>query len=128
MGPAALAAALLVPLLFGPLHGPIKRATRARLAAFIGSPAHLRFVAAAQRRQHPVLDAAVAVSAATVTVEFYLTLLPLLVWTGHPQLVARLVALLGLAGYACFAVKVRLRLAVDFASPRPCDTAAKRTP
>lgn len=108
MGPAALAAALLaVPLLAGPLHGPIKRATHARLAAAISAPSHLGLVAAVQRRRHRALDAAVAISAASVTVEFYLSLLPLLVWTlpAGPQLVARLVALLGLAGYAVFAIK-----------------------
>jgi membrane-associated phospholipid phosphatase len=93
--------------------------------------AQLPAVAAAQRaaasleRASPLLGRAlralVALSAATVTVEFYIAVLPLMIWGGGQMTLAglKLVGLLATSGYAAYALKDLL------ASPRPGEEAAR---
>lgn len=99
--------------LISPLHKPIRRLTRDYLRAQI--PQQLGLVAWAQQFTHPMLDQAVFFSAATVTIEFYLLLLPVLAWCGYDHLVAMLVGLMALQAVAVFGLKELLE------SPRPAD-------
>jgi membrane-associated phospholipid phosphatase len=128
--PAAWAAAgLLAACAARPLHPWIRAALSPALAHHVR--AQLPAVAAAQRAARSLeraapplgraLAAAVALSAATVTVEFYIAALPLLVWAGGPLALAglKLVGLLATSGYAAYALKDLL------ASPRPGEAAAR---
>jgi membrane-associated phospholipid phosphatase len=74
------------------------------------------------RAARSLLSALVALSAATVTVEFYIAALPLLIWSSSPGAALsglRLVGLLATSGYAAYALKDLL------ASPRPGEAAAR---
>jgi hypothetical protein len=95
---APLAALVVLSNIISPLHKPIRRITREFLKAHI--PQQLGLVAWAQQCTHPMLDQAVFLSAATVTIEFYLLLLPVLAWCGYDHLVAMLVALMALQAQA----------------------------
>eukprot|EP00775_Hariotina_reticulata_P005234 gene5234-5470_t len=109
---AACGALAGIVCILSPLHKHIKRHSNVFWTLV---PKQLGVVAAAQAYRHQLLDAAVAISAATVTLEFYLTLLPLLAWCGLDHLVALLVTLLGGSGYVVFALKDLLE------APRPAD-------
>lgn len=66
----------------------------------------LPWVAAAQTRSNKVLDLAVLLSAATITLEVYLTLIPLITWSGNEKVaLTRLLPHLALSGYVVFALK-----------------------
>jgi hypothetical protein len=95
---AALAALVVLLNMISPLHKPIRRMSRDFLHAHI--PQQLGLVAWAQQYTHRMLDQAVLLSAATVTIEFYLLLLPVLAWCGYDHLVAMLVALMALQAQA----------------------------
>eukprot|EP00882_Tetradesmus_deserticola_P006127 GHRQ01006450.1.p1 GENE.GHRQ01006450.1~~GHRQ01006450.1.p1 ORF type:complete len:211 (+),score=56.08 GHRQ01006450.1:1708-2340(+) len=110
---AALAVLVVLLNIISPLHKPIRRLIRDSLNAHISQ--QLGLVAWAQQFTHPMLDKAVFLSAATVTIEFYLLLLPVLAWCGYAHLVAMLVALMALQAQAVFGLKDLLE------SPRPAD-------
>eukprot|EP00877_Chromochloris_zofingiensis_P000882 jgi/Chrzof1/10795/Cz05g12110.t1 len=73
----------------------------------------LPWVRWAQSFTHPSLDVPVYASAITVSVEFYLSMLPTLIWLGHAELGMKLISLLAISGYVTFAIKDII------ASPRP---------
>jgi uncharacterized membrane protein len=95
---AALAALVVLLNIISPLHKPVRRLTRDFLHAQISQ--QLSLVAWAQQYTHRMLDQAVFFSAATVTIEFYLLLLPLLAWCGYDHLVAMLVGIMALQAQA----------------------------
>lgn len=79
-----------------PLHQPLKQLCRPALCKWI--PRQLRPVESAQRFQHPLLEVAVLLSAATVTVEFYVAGLAIMIWCNMQQQATILLAVLGLLG------------------------------
>jgi hypothetical protein len=101
---AALGGLLSLLAVASPLHPSVRRLCHAPLSA--ATVAQLPLVAATQRYCSRGLDLAVLVSAATITLEVYLTLLPLLIWSGAEGLVVcGLLPQLALAGYVVFAIK-----------------------
>lgn len=66
----------------------------------------LPLVAATQIYTSRLLDVAVLLSAATITLEVYLTLMPLLIWSGKQHaVITGLLPQLALSGYVVFAIK-----------------------
>jgi hypothetical protein len=105
MDPLA-AAGLLLSLLCvaSPLHKPIRQLCKQRLIGI--TIKQLPWVAAAQTYVSRPLDVAVLLSAATITLEVYLTLIPLLLWSGWAhEIAAGLLPHLALSGYVVFAIK-----------------------
>lgn len=124
MDPLAAAGFLLSLLcVASPLHKPIRQLCKQRLIRI--TIKQLPLVAAAQTYVSRPLDVAVLLSAATITLEVYLTLIPLLLWSGWAhEVAAGLLPHLALSGYVVFAIKdllvsvCLLRLAVLFRADR----------
>lgn len=120
MDPLAAAGFLLSLLcVASPLHKPIRQLCKQRLIGI--TIKQLPLVAAAQTYVSRPLDVAVLLSAATITLEVYLTLIPLLLWSGWAhEVAAGLLPHLAFSGYVVFAIKdllvsvCLLRLAVLF--------------
>ena len=113
LGLAGIAFVLTICTILAPLHVCTKRLCRPTLTKLVAS--QLRWVAWAQKCTNPVLDVFVYLSAITVTVEFYISFLPILVWCGLDEIVYSLVTLLALVSWVALAVKDILE------SPRPAD-------
>lgn len=105
MDPLACAGLLLCCLcVASPLHRKIRQLAKPGLVAV--TIRQLPAVAAAQAYVNRVLDIAVLLSAATITLEVYLTLIPLLIWSGWELEVSTgLLPQLALSGYVVFAIK-----------------------
>lgn len=99
---AALGALVVVLNCMSPVHKPLRRVCQGWLHSQVHQ--QLSIVAWAQQWTNSTLDKAVLVSAATVTLEFYLTLLPILAWCGYGRQLTLLIALMALQGQAggCF--------------------------
>lgn len=78
---ASLGALLVLLTPLRPAHLPLRSALQAPLIRTVQR--QLPWVAWVQRCTHPVIDTLVFASAVTVTVEWYLSFLPLLVWCGQ---------------------------------------------
>jgi membrane-associated phospholipid phosphatase len=113
LGLAGIAFILTICTILAPLHVYTKRLCRPTLTKVVAS--QLRWVAWAQKCTNPFLDVFVYLSAITVTVEFYISFLPILVWCGLEEIVYSLVTLLALVSWVALAVKDILE------SPRPAD-------
>ncbi len=114
---ALAACALLagVVVLVQPLHAPLRHALQPALVRIVTQ--QLVWVEWVQRTSHPLLDALAFISAASVSIEFYLSALPLLIWCGQQLMVFRLVCVLVLSNYITFGLKDIL------SAPRPADAA-----
>lgn len=101
------ASGLLLSLLCiaSPLHKHIRQLAKPFLVNV--TIKQLPWVAAAQiTYSNRLLDVAVLLSAATITLEVYLTLIPLLIWSGKAHVVLTgLLPQLALSGYVVFAIK-----------------------
>jgi hypothetical protein len=100
------AGGLLLALLCiaSPAHRFTRQLTKGWLADI--TIKQLPWVAAAQTYSSRPLDLAVLISAATITLEVYLTLLPLLIWSGYAHFaITGLLPQLALSGYVVFAIK-----------------------
>jgi membrane-associated phospholipid phosphatase len=86
---------------------PLHKYVRAALAPAISAMAHrqMHVLAAIQRLHSPLLDALSHASAMSVTVEFYVALLPLLFWLGWQEVAMKLILGLSLCCFVCFAWK-----------------------
>lgn len=82
--------------LVSPFHKPIKLLCQPLLWRLI--PRQLQPVEWAQWFQHPLLEWVVILSALTVTVEFYVAGLAIMVWSGLQHQVTVLLGVLGLVG------------------------------
>ncbi len=86
---------------------PLHKYVRGALAPAISAAAHrqMHVLAAIQRLHSPLLDALSHASAMSVTVEFYVALLPLLFWLGWQEVAMKLILGLSLCCFVCFAWK-----------------------
>mgnify|MGYP001807178133 CR=1 FL=1 len=105
MDPCACTGLLLfLCCLASPLHKPIRQLLKPSLVRV--TIKQLPAVAAAQAYVSRLIDIAVLLSAATITLEVYLTLIPLLIWSGWDSEVSLgLLPQLALSGYVVFAIK-----------------------
>lgn len=92
----AVGAVVTLATLIPPLHQRIKQWCQPALWELI--PQQLQPVQWAQRFQHPILEWMVLLSAATVTVEFYVGGLAIMIWCGLQRQAILLLGLLGLLG------------------------------
>ena len=111
---STLSLALLVALFcFPPAHARVRAAARPAVVSAVRSG--LPAVAALQARSTPALTTLFTAVSATVSVPFYATALPAVVWCADAQLGARLALLLALALYVGNAAKDLV------CAPRPFD-------
>lgn len=105
MDPLACAGLVLsVISIASPLHRIIRQLFKPSLVKV--TVKQLLWVAAAQTYVNRLLDVLVLLSAATITLEVYLTLVPVLIWSGKEHEVATgLLPFLALSGYVVFAIK-----------------------
>jgi hypothetical protein len=95
-----------------PLHVKIRQLFKPSLVTV--TVKQLPLVALTQAYVNRLLDVAVLLSAATITLEVYLTLIPLLIWSGKAhEVVTGLLPQLALSGYVVFAIKDLLVSAAD---------------
>lgn len=98
-----LAACLFVPLFCPPLHSPFRSLVRPWVLYHVKRGVNT--VTKLQRYNAPVLANLCSWTSLTVSVEFYVTFLPALLWVVHPQLAWRLVFLLAFSLYVGNAMK-----------------------
>jgi len=105
MDPFAASGFLLLLLsIASPLHKHVRQLAKPFLVNV--TIKQLPWVAAAQIYSNRLLDLAVLLSAATITLEVYLTLIPLLIWSGKAHVVLTgLLPQLAVSGYVVFAIK-----------------------
>lgn len=109
-----------------PLHKPVRRTLHPTLVGV--TIKQLPLVSATQGYCSRWLDLAVLLSAATITIEVYLTFLPLLIWSGnHHFVVCGLLPQLALAGYVVFAIKDLLVGLHKLLSPVGCAVVGPQT-
>mmetsp|Transcript_2266 Transcript_2266/g.6741 ORF Transcript_2266/g.6741 Transcript_2266/m.6741 type:complete len:416 (-) Transcript_2266:957-2204(-) len=99
----SLAALLFVPLFCPPLHGAFRKAVRPWVLFHVERGVDR--VQQLQRLRTPLLTSLCSWTSLTVSVEFYVTFLPVLIWAVHPQLGWRLVFLLAFGLYVGNAMK-----------------------
>lgn len=101
---AATGLLLCVVAVCSPLHRSVRRLCNPTITTW--TIQQLPLVAAAQFYSNRLLDVAVLLSAATITLEVYLTLIPVLIWSGKAhEVIAGLLPQLALSGYVVFAIK-----------------------
>jgi membrane-associated phospholipid phosphatase len=86
-----------------PLHKYVRAALAPPFSAMAQRQMH--WLAAIQRHRLPLLDSLCHASAMSVSVEFYVALLPLLFWLGWQEVAMKLILGLSLCCFVCFAWK-----------------------
>jgi membrane-associated phospholipid phosphatase len=95
--------ALLVLVNLRPLHKYIRSAVAPSVTAAVKQ--QMQWLASIQSKKSPLMDALAHASATSVTVEFYVALLPLLFWLGWQEVAMKLLLGLSICCFVCFAWK-----------------------